>query len=206
MFVRVVTEQDVKKWLRSDLSPKEADVFLGLSYIKSGFDGHDEYTLMRGYEKLRPLVKGLVPPEEWEIELPTKNGSKISIRSGGGQKWNATHYNYSRLLTQMLKNTRFVMWCSLEKYHRFLPALFCRDRKTAVFAMRLAGPLRVCPNCDTPFVPAAGNINYHTLKCREAYRVRRFRWRAKQPADEATKGTKNPKKTVRSKGSRLEDL
>ena len=132
MFVRVVTEQDVKKWLRSDLSPKEADVFLGLSYIKSGFDGHDEYTLMRGYEKLRPLVKGLVPPEEWEIELPTKNGSKISIRSGGGQKWNATHYNYSRLLTQMLKNTRFVMWCSLKKYHRFPPALFCRQKDGGV--------------------------------------------------------------------------
>lgn len=179
-FVRVVTGEDAKKWLRTELSPKEADVFLGLSYLKTGFDEQDEYTLMRGYEKLRPLVKDLVPPEEWEIDLPTKDGTKMSIGSGGTQKWSATHYNYSRLLTQMLKNTRFVMWCSLEKYHRFLPALYCRDRKTAVFAMRLAGPLRVCPKCETPFIPAAGNVVFCCIKHREAHRVDRFRWKAQK--------------------------
>ena len=176
MFVRVVTDQDVKTWLRT-FSAKEFDIFVGLSNIKMGFDEQDEYTLMRGYEKLRPVVKDLVPPEEWEIDLPK---SKISIRSGGRQQWAATHYNYSRLLTQMLKNTRFVMWCSLEKYHRFLPALYCRDRKTAVFAMRLAGPLRVCPKCETPFVPAAGNVVFCCIKHREAYRVDRFRWNAQK--------------------------
>src|SRR5579862_2656037 len=83
MFVRIVTEQDVRQWLRTVLSPKEADVFLGLSNIKMGFDEHDEYTLMRGYEKLRPLVKGLVPPEERVTHLTMKDGSKVRLRSGG---------------------------------------------------------------------------------------------------------------------------
>lgn len=181
MFVHVVTEQDVRAWLRT-FSAKDFDIFVGLSNIKLGFDEADEYTLWRGYEKLRPHVENLVPPEEWEADWPTKRGGKISIRSGGGQKWHATHYNYSRLLTQMLKNTRFVVWCSLEKYHRFLPALFCRDRKTAVFAMRLAGHLRVCPKCETPFIPAAGNVVFCCIKHREAYRVDRFRWNTQKRA------------------------
>ena len=194
MFVRVVTEEDAKAWYRT-FSPREADVFVGLSHIKTGVDEEDEYTLMRGYEKLRPLVKDLVPPEEWEIDLPTKDGRKISIGSGGGQKWRASHYNYSRLLTRMLKNTRFVMWCSLEKYHRFLPALFCRDRKTAVFAMRLAGPLRVCPKCEIPFTPAADNVVFCCIKHREAYRVDRFRWNKRR--EEAEKTAKSSKNTTR---------
>lgn len=180
MFVRVVTEQDVKKWLRTELSPKEAQMFLGLSLIKMGIDERDEYTLMRGYEKLGTAAK-LVSPEEWTVDLPTRDGSKISLKSGGGQRWRATDYNYSRLLTQKLKNTRLVMWSSREKYQRFLPALFCRDKQTAVFAMRLAGTLRVCPKCETPFVPTAGNVAYCSPEHRNAHRVARFRWNAKRP-------------------------
>lgn len=194
MYIHVVTEADVKKWLRTELSPKDADLFIGASHLKAGYDEADEYTLMRGYEKLRPLVKDLAPPDEFTIDLPTKNGSKITISSGGGQKWRATHWNYSGLLTEMLRQSRFVMWYSEEKYGRFLPALYCLDRRTAVFAMRLAGPIRVCPKCETPFIPIAGNVDYCCIEHREAYRVARFRWRAKQRAEEAKKPVKKQRK------------
>jgi len=110
------------------------------------------------------------------------------------QKWRATHWNYSDLLTQMLRQSRFVMWYSEEKYGRFLPALYCLDRRTAVFAMRLAEPIRVCQKCETPFIPIAGNVDYCCIEHREAYRVARFRWRAKQRAEEAKKPVKKQRK------------
>ena len=109
-YIHRVTAEDVKKWLRTELSAKDADLFIGASLLKAGYDWADEYTLMRGYEKLRPLVKDLAPPNEFEIDLPTKSGSKITISSGGGQKWRATHWNYSGILTEMLRKSRFVMW------------------------------------------------------------------------------------------------
>jgi len=197
-WVHVVTTQDVQDWVRSELSPKDQDLLIGASHIKFGYDEGDEYTLMRGYEKLRPLVKDLAPPDEFELDLHTKDGRKITLSSGGGQKWRATHWNYSGLLTEMLRKSRFVMWYSEEKYGRFLPALYCLDRRTAVFAMRLAGPIRVCPKCDTPFVPIAGNVDYCCIKHREAYRVDRSRWRAKQrTAREMEPKKKRTRKTLR---------
>lgn len=178
MFVRVVTPKDVTKWI-SQLSASEKDMLIGLSHLKVGLDENDEYTLARGYQILQPLVKDLASPAEWSVGIPTSEGKKLTLRSRG-QKWNATHYNYSRLLTRALRNSRFVVWCSLEKYRRVLPALFCKDLKTAIYAMRIAGPLRFCPNCDLPFVPAAENVIYYPSECRERYRVKRFRWREKQ--------------------------
>ena len=179
MGVHVVTEADVKLWLRSELSPKEHNLFVGLNYLKFGIDERDEYTLMRGYDKLRPIVKDLAPPEDTKrVDLKTKDGTEISFLPVE-RKWTATVWNYSGLFTEALKNTRFVMWGS-ETYNRFLPALFCRDKKTAVFAMRLAGSLRVCPKCDAPFVPSAGNVDYCCIEHREAYRIARFRWNKKK--------------------------
>ena len=186
LFVREFTKQDADEWIRS-CSPKDFAIFLGLSHIKLGFDTEDEYTLMLGYEKLRPFVKGLILPEDRKIELAK---SRISIGGGTGYKWWATIFNYSGLLTKMLEKTRLVMWYSLETYNKFLPAIHCPDKKTAVFAMRLVGPLRVCPKCDAPFVPAASNVVFCCIQHREAYRVDRFRWNEKRAETRSTKPKK----------------
>jgi len=158
------------------MSPKEHGLFIGLSHLKAGCDGADEYTLMLGYDKLRPLVKDLAPPDQIKFDVSLKDGRRIPS-SGGSQKWSGTHWHYSGLLTEMLRKSRLVTWYS-EKHGQFLPALFCLDKKTAIFAMRLVGPIRVCPHCEALFVPDALN----RLTCKEhagAYRVRRFRAKAK---------------------------
>lgn len=71
--------------------------------------------------------------------------------------------------------------------------LYCSDKKTAVYAMRSVGKLRICPNCEEPFIPGAGNVTYHTVKCREAYRVKRFRWREKQVGKTGSVGSVSAK-------------
>jgi hypothetical protein len=150
-----------------------------VSKLKWAYDEGDEFTLRQAFEKLQPYVKGIPSPEVIWVDLPsTKKGVKIALGTGG-QDLSIAPGGYSSLMTQILKCTQFVIWYS-EKDERLLPALYCPDKKTAVFAMRFTGRILVCPKCDTPFIPIAGNIDYCCIKHRESHRVERFRWRKKQ--------------------------
>jgi hypothetical protein len=126
---------------------------------------------------LQPFVKNLAPIEDSVVEFKLKDGARISLRSS--PRWNATRWNFSGLLRDVFDDAKFVIWHS-EKENRFIPALYCSNRKTAAFIVQFMGRIRVCPKCGVPFIPLAGNVDYCCPAHREAHRVARSRWRAKQ--------------------------
>lgn len=179
LLVRIVTMEDVKKWLRKEFSPKDMAMFVGSSQLKRAYDTHDDFTLRRAYEKLRPHVPTLVPPDDLQLEFKSRDGRKARVMFV--KKWKATRWNYSQIMTAMFEGVRLVVWFS-EASGRFIPALFCPDKKAAAFTMTLTGRMRLCPKCDALFMPTAGNVDYCCAKHRDAHRVARSRWRAKQKA------------------------
>ncbi len=172
LFVRVVGVEQVKEW-RKTLRARDQDMLLGVNYLKNWLDsgGRDEYALDRAYFRLRPHIPDLEPPPERIIH--TKNATFIFPEQQGL----AAVHNYSRILTELVKRSRVVMWYSRELYRRAIPALYCPDKRTAVFASRLIGPVRLCAyeGCGAAFIPDAKNktcctpahaANYRQAKCR----------------------------------------
>lgn len=84
-------------------------------------------------------------------------------------------------LSQHLQGIRLVIWHGGEN---LAPALFCPDVETALLlhsalsALGAHSGLRLCPKCGSPFLQQTSNQFYHSIKCREAHRVER--WRAKK--------------------------
>jgi hypothetical protein len=180
MFVRIATGEDVKKWLKTEFSQEDLALFIGASRLKRAYDKREEFALSQAHKILQPFVKNLASIEDSVIELKLKDGAKISLRSS--PRWNATRWNFSGLLRDVFDDAKFVIWHS-EKEDRFIPALYCSNRKTAAFIVQFMGRIRVCPKCDAPFIPLAGNVDYCSPAHREAHRVARSRWRAKQKTE-----------------------
>jgi hypothetical protein len=174
MFVHAVTQEDVKGWQRK-APAKDFSLFIGATQLKQAYDDGDDFALAMAHEKLSQHAR-LAPLDDIKVELKTKDGAKISLHAV--QKWNATQWNYSGLMTEMVQGAKLVMWHP-EEERRFLPALYCSDMKTAAFAMSFTKQIRVCPwwKCNALFV---GNKDYCCVAHREAHRVARFRWRDKQ--------------------------
>jgi hypothetical protein len=178
MAVHVVREADIKARLRTIFRPQDLPLYMGAIELKHAYAARDELALKRASEKVRSYMRAFARPEEFEGNLKTEDGREVSLKSQG-QKWNATRWNYSRLMADMFQSARLVIWFS-EKEGRFLPALYCPDWKTAAFVMTFLGRIRVCPKCTTIFIPSADNVDYCTPAHREAHRVARSRWRAQQ--------------------------
>jgi hypothetical protein len=84
------------------------------------------------------------------------------------------------LVTRELDPVRLVLWWSGSC---FLPAIWCEDLREAIYVLSLpafAGgkALMVCPRCREVFVQSRPDQDYCSIRCREAYRV--ARWRAEK--------------------------
>jgi hypothetical protein len=177
-FVHSVTAMEAKTWLRKDCTAAEFSICIAANKLLYAHENADEFTLMQAHDQLRVLVPDLASIEELSRTFKSKDGSEVSIKSQS-QKWNATRWNYSRLVSQMFEKAQLVMWHS-ESNWRFLPALYCPDRNTASVVATLTKHLRICPKCDAIFIPAADNVDYCSPAHREAHRVARSRWRKQQ--------------------------
>jgi hypothetical protein len=176
-LVRVVTDADAGRWRRTEfVSSEDHALLIGLTQLRWALDEQDEFTAERAYAKLDPHIQSNTPRKPRGERL----GRGISLEWPGWGLEDARGA-YTWLVTEILQGARFVMWHS-EVEHRILPGLYCRDRRTAVFAMGIMKRLRVCPKCDAPFIPDATNVDYCSVKHREAHRVDRFRWRKKRAA------------------------
>lgn len=86
------------------------------------------------------------------------------------------------LVSVQLTDARFVLWWKdAESY--FVPAVYCPDERTALFAWALCGivadsgeKLGVCPRCGTIFV-GRSDQTYCSFRCASAYRMARMRKR-----------------------------
>lgn len=176
--VRIVRKADWKKRLQTAFSTTEMPLFLGAIQLKQALDAGDDFVLQQASETVRPWLADYVKVPSWRLEIDTVV-KRVSLKKTGVNWRYSAWMNYSRLTAYTLRDARLVMWFS-EKHGRILPAVYCPDWKTAMFATAFMGRLRVCPKCSDIFTPKADNQSYCTPAHREAHRVARSRWRAKQ--------------------------
>ncbi len=84
----------------------------------------------------------------------------------------------SRVVSEGLRDAKLVLWWNGK---RFSPALYCEDIATALNVRAMLGflggkSLNVCPHCAEPFMRTRSDMEYCSVKHREAHRV--ARWRA----------------------------
>lgn len=58
--------------------------------------------------------------------------------------------------------------------------ILCDSPTIALFAYQALNMLRVCPCCNEPFEPTRDDQDYCSMRCRETFRKRRLRAKAKQ--------------------------
>lgn len=97
----------------------------------------------------------------------------------------------------LLDRVRLVLWWDED---RFLPALYCEDRTTALYLrvlLKAAGGrgLATCLKCGEWFVQDRANQNYCSIAHREAHRV--SRWRTQQKQQATRKGSKRGSRKTR---------
>ena len=175
--VLVVTNRHVDEWLEK-MDERIRATFDGVSDLKRGLDRGDALALEMGYEKLRAAGRrDLVPTDGLAQVFLTQNKK-------AAKKVIAT-YDYSRLLSRLLRGARLVMWYSYVE-SRWTPALYCPDRETAVFAMRLLGRIRVCAyaGCRDIFVPQSTDQDCCKTEHATAYRKARSRHNQKNSPKE----------------------
>lgn len=103
------------------------------------------------------------------------------------QEKNDPRWLLSSRLSDKLKGVRLVMWWTES---RFLPALYCSDVSSAIYAKILLSKLggrgfAVCPHCGVPFLQERSDQIYCSAAHRDAHRV--LLWRKKKRAAEQRK-------------------
>ncbi len=88
----------------------------------------------------------------------------------------AARFDRESLRNQLLSKSRLVFWSKGNGAHIAVPAIYCPDDVTAVFALQFMQRTRLCknPKCRVPFVLSAGKF-YHTEHCAAAHRTQRWR-------------------------------
>jgi hypothetical protein len=81
------------------------------------------------------------------------------------------------LFNTEIEGTRVVLWWP-EQAKQFGPALYCRDRETAICTSLLFSGVKLCPGCGVPFVPV-GKQQFHNINCAARSRMQAKRERDK---------------------------
>jgi hypothetical protein len=174
--VRKVTTTEIKKRLKTIVDRSEIKLFHGLIQLNRALEARDELQVREAYEKIWPWLKSVshVPAPGWtDKDAMTFFSKNVSVTADRYQI--ALHY--SELVTTTFENARLVMWYS-DKNESFVPAIYCPDWRCAAFVGAFLGNLLICPNDNKLFVPKDDGKNaYCTLKCQNAYRQKRFRFR-----------------------------
>jgi hypothetical protein len=108
---------------------------------------------------------------------------RIQATFAGGQVRKVAAWFFPAFFNRELKQARVVLW--LTKQNQFVPAIFCPDMKTAMFAFAAFGHIVACPNCGELFAVDAERPDksraekYCTVACGSAYRQKAYRARLK---------------------------
>jgi hypothetical protein len=131
-----------------------------------------------------------------EISDPARSLMLAAIRSlrSVGEPHRFFCWQVTRTL---LERVRLVLWWDGE---RFLPALYCEDRTTAIYSRVLLKATRgqglaTCLKCGEWFVQDRANQDYCSIAHREAHRV--ARWRSHQKQLTTRKGSKHVTRKTR---------
>ena len=169
--VCVVTAEDIQRRLTSE----EKAIVDGAQQLRRAYAERDDYFLERTSQKIERSfqhVSACVPRFQREC------AAKL-IRQKGN--WPGVRWVYSSIMSNMLLDSRVVMWCS-DREGKFLPGVYCPNWRTAAFALLFMDGMRTCPQCGIWFNPDTSNQDYCKPSHGVNYRTARSRWNAKQRA------------------------
>jgi hypothetical protein len=137
------------------------------------------------YQAFAQQLVGHLPGERLERAQAEaiKYAQFLKKHDSGGS---ADQYPISRLFTEGVEDAKFVLWI-WEKEKRLVPALWCRNVRTAVLLQVLISlesksrTIVVCPRCNEMFMQGRPDQDYCSASCREAHRVARFRAKNRKP-------------------------
>ncbi len=169
--VQPITSEDIEGpgRLQEIFRREELPLVVGAAEMRRAIRKRDEAAFLQAFEKVRPW---------WPVAGRFTLGP---IRDN----WAAAQEVYARLLTNLTQNARLIVW--QPESGLLMPALYCRDLKTAKFVMLVMGRLRVCPKCKGIFVPKKDNQDYCKVAHGVAWRTAESRRRKKQRLEEAQK-------------------
>jgi hypothetical protein len=168
---RVIPPPEIERRLPEILRRKDLDMLKALDALDRAYESADSWGLREAIHKVCPF-------------LPTIRGEVVTLELADKNLRGLARLFYSQLMSTALQHARVVMWFTTEGPRPFSPAIYCPDLRTAVFAMRWAGGIRICPKCEKPFVPGQDNIGYCTPAHGVAYRTARSRAKKKRAAEE----------------------
>ncbi len=177
--VRVISPEEVTQKLREILRGKDWELFKALDGLARAYarsDGRrDGLEMLDALDRVRPFIR----------EHP---GTTMQVDWTGPKMWDAARWEYSQQMSTCLQGARLVMWCEGKGKGPICPGVYCPDLKTAAFVMRYVGGIRVCPQCERPFVPkketqvcctAAHGVRFRTARSRRNAKLREEKRRVK---------------------------
>jgi hypothetical protein len=169
--VRIQSPEKLRKWLnRNTQSSDYVSALKGLSQLRRAYESHDLTALLAAVDRTRPLVAALsLPPAFFRVKEDWT----------GEQVWDRARWRYTESMNYAVRNARWVSWWPFSREHEPTPGLYCPDMTTAVAVSLFVESLRVCPHCETPFVPSQDNIVYCKPEHGVAHRTARSRCNAK---------------------------
>jgi hypothetical protein len=178
---------------------EERHFLLDVLQLRAASNNDDRLALEGPCERLWPFITGQanwpssktvkqIHPE-FHLAWPNAEIAKSFAKGvAGDRRWITVFL--PQLVTSALRDVRLVLWW-YRKVKKFTAAIFCPDLNTALFFKGLLGEIRICPKCETLFVPSNLNTDYCSPAHREAHRV--ARWRALKEAQRiAAKAKRSP--------------
>jgi hypothetical protein len=160
------TEKGRKLW--KSLSTDARERILGLIQLRQAVEGGNKDQAQKAQQRIVEAYRRELNDEEL-VRLTVKYVSRLVPR---------LEYELSKFMTELLAGVHLVLWWTGT---RFVPALFCLELEEALAVRALLGivagrALLICPRCSKPFIQGRSDQAYCSMRCREAYRV--ARWRA----------------------------
>jgi len=140
--VRRVEPGEIIQWDKSGsiFRGEDKKLWVGLGRMKAAYRRLDNATLREATEMVRAWIPGSGNPGLTHAEPDEKTRERA--------RW-----DYSSLVSNALSDARLVVWWVAGDERLLAPAVFCPNWETAAFAHLWAGSVRLCPNCNRPFVP-----------------------------------------------------
>jgi hypothetical protein len=167
--VRIVSPREIVRKQREILRGPERRLYLGLQGMVRAFrdEKRDGFNLEDAFNLLRPSIPS-IPDTTDRIDW---SGPKI---------WGGAAWEYSTVMSTVLRNVRPIVWYRADARTPFSPGLLCPDLRTAAFALHFTGDVRICPKCERLFVPKREDHVFHESACRTGYFLGRKAARARR--------------------------
>jgi hypothetical protein len=173
------------------LSDDDRKRFCGIAELIQAVRAKDSLAASTASQKLQHLEPDLVDAlsqETFQLIVAFNEGTTTRPDA------NSFAGLLSRTLSEATKTVALVLW---RKGTEIIPALYCPTIGVAFYLRALmksssGTAFRICPRCGDPYLQQQSNQEYCSIRCREAYRV--ARWRANKERKK-----ERPSKRVNSK-------